>query len=217
MTTLLIIAAMLLCIGLLLSIRIKAVLSYQDAIRAELRILFFRFPLYPKKEKRVRISDYRYKCYRKRLLRQRKRLREKERAEEKKLNRTKKNEPKLKDRLSLYLSLVTSLYERFFHHFRMDVSRLRIMVATGDAAETAILTGAVSGLVACTAEILSEHTNLRRTYRADIAVIPDFLSERSRVDCRIVFSLRLYQIVDLGIRFAYHFLTKHLKKSAHDA
>ncbi len=217
MTALYIIAAVLFCLFLLLSIKVKVAISYQDDIKAELRILCFRFSLYPQKKKKVKIGDYKYTAYRKRLLKQRKKLQAKEQGEEKKVYHAKKKAPPLKDRLSFYFSLVAALYERFLHHFRIDVSRFRITVATGDAAKTAILTGAVSGFVSCFLEFLSLHTNFHRAWRADIAVTPDFLGEKSRVDCRIVFSLRLRQIIDLGIRFAYHFLTKKLKKTAHDA
>ncbi len=215
---LLIILILLLFLTLLLSLRVRVVLSYREEARAELRILFFRFPLYPKQKKKVKPSHYTYRRYRKRLLRQRKRLQAQRKAEgEKRIYRAKKKTHTRQDQLSLYLSLVTALYERFLHHFRIDVSRLRITVATGDAATTAIATGAVFGAVSCAAELLANHTNLRRTMHADIAVIPDFLSESSRADCCLVFSLRAFAILELGIRFAYHFLTRNLKKTAHDA
>lgn len=209
--------SVLLLLLLLLCIRVRVVLSYRTEVRAELRILFLRFTLYPKKEKRIKVSDYTYRRYRKRILAQRKRLTAKRGSKEKHTYRARQKKPALKDQLTFYFSLVAALYERFLHHFRIDVSRLHVTVATGDAASTAIATGAVSGLLSCILELISHHTNLHRAWRSDIAVVPDFLSESSRADCCIVFSLRVFAILELGIRFAYHFLTKSLKKTAHDA
>ena len=72
-------------------------------------------------------------------------------------------------------------------------------------------TGVTVSPVAFLLEFLSLHTNLHPSHRADIAVIPDFLSERSTADCKIVFSLRVYAILGLGIRFFYRFLTNKTK------
>ncbi len=214
---LLITVILLFLLTLLLCMRVRVVLTCREHARAELRILFLRFPLYPKHKKGVKPSDYTYRRYRKRLLRQRERLKAKKEKGEKHTYRAKPKKPPFRDQLTHYLSLVTALYERFLHHFHIDVARLHITVATGDAASTAIATGAVSAAVSCVAELLATHTNLHSTARSDIAVTPDFLSERSRVDCCIVFSLRVFAILELGMRFAYHFLTKNLKKTAYDA
>ena len=93
----------------------------------------------------------------------------------------------------------------------MDVAKLHITVATGDAAQTAIATGIVSQTVAYILEILHNHTNFHRTYRTDIAVTPDFLGEKSHAACNITFSLRVCEIIEIGIRFFYHFLIGRMR------
>lgn len=198
--------AILLPLLLLLLLRVRVVFLYREDIRAYLSILFIRIPLYPRKKK-VKISDYTYRRHRKRLLAQRKKAAEKAAA----AKATPKRRPSFMAQMRFYASLLKRLYPRFLRHFRMDLTRLHIRVGTGDAASTAILTGVVSQAVAFLLEFLSLHTNLHPTHRADVAVIPDFLSERSTADCKIVFSLRVHAILGLGIRFFYHFLTSKTK------
>lgn len=200
--------AVLLPILLLLFLRVRVVLVYNDSVRAYLSILFFRIPLYPKRKK-VKISDYTYEKQRKPLLEQRKKQAERQaKTEAKAKNRPK---PPLRAQIRFYVALIKRLYPRFLRHFRMDITRLHIRVATGDAATTAILCGVVSQTVAFLLEFLSLHTNLRPAYRADVAVIPDFLAVKSTVDCKMVFSLRVYAILGLGIHFFRHLLTNKVK------
>lgn len=201
--------AILLPIFLLLLCRVRVVFLFCDAPCAYVRFLFFKIPLYPKKKRRVRPTDYRYQRYRKRLEKQRK----KQKGQEAESTRTPRetHKPSLRARIRLYRYLIARLYPHFLRHFRIDITRLHIRVGTGDAATTAIAAGLVSQALAYLLEFLSLHTNLHPAYRADIAVIPDFLGEKSTADCKILFSLRAYAVLGLGIRFFYHFLTSKMK------
>ena len=57
---------------LLLFARVRVVFLFRDAPCAYVRFLFIKIPLYPKKKKKVRPSDYTYEKHRRRLERQRK-------------------------------------------------------------------------------------------------------------------------------------------------
>lgn len=202
MTALYIILGILLCLFLLLMMRVRVVLAFDDSIRVDLCILFFKFRLYPRKKKKIRVKDYSHKRYRKRLA--------KRRAEKKKKGEVapqqKKPKLPLRQRISLFISLFKGIYEPFLRYFRIDIARLRIDVATGDAAKTAILTGVVSQSVAYLCAILDNHTNVGRTYHAEIAVQPNFLEERSRAEGKFIFSLRTVRILEIGVRLSYLFL-----------
>ena len=211
MTALYIKEAILLLLLLIAMLRVKITVSYTTAVAVHVRILFLRFPLYPQKKK-VSVKRYRYKAYQKRLLKQRKKEREKAKNKQP-VAKKKKARPPLKASLRLYTYLFRSLYKRFLHYFRIDIAKLHITVATGDAAQTAILTGVASQFVAYVLEILQNHANFRSSYRTDISVTPDFLGEKSTAECDITFSMRVLEILDLGIRFFYHFLTKRFTQS----
>lgn len=215
MTFLYVLLAVLLSFFLLLSIRIRVVLLCNDTVRADLRILFFRFRLHPKKKK-VRIKNYSYRRYQKRLEAARAKKEKKAKAGLER-NAVKKKTPKpkipLRQNIAYFSELFDGIYGRFLRYFRIDIARLRIHVATGDAAKTAILTGVVCQSVVFICEILDRHTNFHPRYRANISVLPDYLSEESRVDGKFVFSLRIGRILELGVRFFYRFLKLKLKKS----
>lgn len=199
--------AIFLPISLLLLLRVRVIFLYRSSPRAYISVLFFRFPLYPKKKKKVHPSDYTYRKHKKRLSKQRKKRTQKANAS---ANLPKKKPP-FRAQLRFFTGVIRNLYPRFLRHFRMDVTRLHIRVGGPDAATTAITTGLVSQAVAFLLEFLSLHTNVRPSHRADVAVTPDFLSERCTADCKIVFSLRICRIIGLGIRFFYHLLKDKMK------
>lgn len=198
--------AILLPLLLLLLLRVRVVFLYRESVRVYVSVLFIKIPLYPRKKK-VKVGDFSYRRHRKRLAAQRKKSVERAASEK----TAPKKKPSFVAQLRFYGSLIKRIYPHFLRHFRMDLTRLHVRVATGDAASTAILSGVVSQAVAFLLEFLSLHTNLHPTHRADVAVAPDFLSDRSTADCKIVFSLRVYAILGLGIRFFYYFLTNKMK------
>ena len=206
MIALYIILGILLCLLLVLLLRIRVILTCDEGIRVTLAVLFIRIRLYPRK-KRVRVRDYSYRRYH--------RLRKKKKKKD--AAKTAKNEAKqakkksklklpLKQRISLFVSLFDGIYQRFLRYFRIDIAKLKIDIATGDAAKTAILTGVVSQSVAYLCAILEKHTNLGRTYRAEIAVQPNYLAEHSRVEGRFIFSIRIIRLLDIGLRLSFRFL-----------
>lgn len=213
MIALYILGGILLLLILICLIRVKADLTFDSDIRADLRVLFLRIPLYPAKNK-VKLSDYSYRKTKKRRAaaeeKAKKKAAEKQAAAERKAAREAAGTAKkvtFQDKISLYVDLFRAVYARFLRYFRMDLSRLHITVATGDAAQTAILTGVAAQGVAYICEILDQHTNLKANYRKDVSVQPDYLAEKSRVDCRIVFSIRVGQVLDLSLRLAYRYLS----------
>lgn len=189
----------------LLFIRLRVCLIYTGEVRVFLRILFLRIPIYPRK-KQVRVKDFSYKRLKKRKKKPTE-VAEKEPAPQKK-------KATASEQLALFTELVTSLYKRFLKYFRLDVHRLRITVATADAAETAILYGVASQGLAYLLAFLDRHTNLHPACRADIGVYADFIGQKSSADCNLTFSLRVYQLLHLGVKFAWVFLKKKSKSTS---
>lgn len=215
MTWLYVLAGILLFIVFILFLRIRVSLSLQEEdILLDARVLCFRFRIYPRKT-RVSVGKYSYKKHQKRLKKQ---AAKRQAAEKKAIEKEEKQaaapqkKPSLKEQISLYTDIFKAVYARFLHAFRIDIAALHITVATGDAAKTALLTGAAWQAVAYIGEILDCHTNLNRSYKKNISVVPDFLGEKSRVDCRISFSLRVGQIISLGVHAAMRLLQHKMKQ-----
>ena len=77
---------------------------------------------------------------------------------------------------------------------RAYVPRMKIRVATGDAASTAMLYGAVSTAAASALTSL-EHLMPLRTKRKNMSVVADYFAEKSTADVKVVASASLYRAV----------------------
>lgn len=156
-------------IVLLLSIPVGINLVLEDELRVYLRVLFLKFKLYPSKKEKFN---------------QRKHEKKKKKKESAKSSVLKerdeiKSKPTLLENISTITEIVRTFFKHFSKHLHVKLTKIHIKVATPDAAETAILYGAVSGAVACLVELIDSITNLGRIKQSSIAVEPDFLSEKS--------------------------------------
>lgn len=192
-------------------IRGEVIISYGDTLGIKVRVLGIPIKILPKKEKKIRISDYspkkRAKMKKKQLKKQAK---ANAKASKKKLRKEQHTADKTKKRpigetLSMIRDIVGTAVKRFSKHLRVRVARLHIHVATGDAASTAILYGAVSQSVAYIAAFLDSAGTLRSPVRSDVDIRADYLSEKTQADIEIGFSLRVWQIFDVlfSTLFAY--------------
>ncbi len=189
----------------------------------------FSIPLFPKKEKDIRLSDYKIDKFRK----NREKSAEKERKKRKKrLSKKSKTaaekttekveaarrknrglRAKKKDALEtahLICDLTKTFLSRFGKHLRIKVRRVAISVGSADAATTAVIYGGVCGAVQCFTELLDSCTDVKFANNAEIKVTPDFTSEKSDAQIDITFSFRLWQVFDILIRTGIAYLKKLL-------
>ena len=218
LTVILVIAAV---IAALLLLRVKIVIEYADELILYIRVLFIKIKIIPKKEKRIKISEYTKKKISKRQkLSEEKEKKKKQKKAEKKAAKAeakkdpdkKKEKPPILDTIRLVRVLLAIFLKRFFGHLRIDVARLNIVVASEDAARTAIMYGYICQGVAYTVELLDRFTNLRRTDNTEISVTPDFTSEKLIADIHIAFSLTVGQVFDILLRTAFGFVKNKLEK-----
>lgn len=222
MKVLLIIAAV---VAFILLLKAKVIIDYREELRLSVAVLGIPIRILPAKQKRVRVGRYGLRKMRRREEKQRltakKRAVEAQRKAEEKAKKkaerkeAKKNAPKtpLTETLTMILAIVKVFFGRFGHHLHIDLTRLRLTVATGDAAKTAILWGAICPTVAAILEILDRVTNLKKEKNADIDVVADFVGESIKADICIAFSLRVWHLFDIAFRVLFTFL-RHKSKSA---
>ncbi len=195
-----------------------------------------KIKLHPKREKKVRLRDYTEKKIAKR---ERKRLAKEAKAKEKRKRKAadkkqrkldkkarkdaeksgaiKKGEkPSLLDNINLITSLVEIFLKKFFRHLKIKVARLNITVATEDAAKTAILYGAVSQAVSYLIAILDAKSNLKQARKAKFNVNSDFCATKSSADVHLSFSIRVGQVLLIGLAVLFRFI-KHKLKSMDSA
>ena len=176
-----------LIIGMLLWFPIRIGLSSgEGGFALWVRLLFFTLHILPKKEKEETPKQ---------AERRKRREARKQQKAEKKAARKKKKEsseaekpPKEKPKKTLqeWLGLIKlfaqsggRIARRFWKGFRIDHLTLRMAVAGGDAAQTAITYGKVNAAVYSAYAVAEQIVTLRKT---DIRIVPDFLSEQSRTE-----------------------------------
>lgn len=186
-------------------IRFQITIEYNDTLKVYLRIMhIIRVPITPKKEKKVKLSAYSPKKIVKREQKQvekeakktQKKLEKKQQKQEKK--KYKKTHPEefrskrsLTDNISLIIDVVKALISRFFKHLRIDLSHIHISLVGEDAAQTAILYGVVTQSVAYLLEIMASLKTVSPPDLTDVSVTPDWVGEKTRVDIKISFSMRV--------------------------
>lgn len=177
------IAAVLLILVTLLALPIRLILTANDSVRLEARVAFLRFPLYPAPQKR----------------RQRRKRKKKVYTDKKKVTGIapvdkKIEEASLRDELRLVRALLQTVVRRRKKWLRLHAARLHIRVATGDAAATAVLYGAVCQSLAYLLALLDGVARVKAR-EPDVSVIADFEGERPSADVKIILSLRVIDVL----------------------
>ena len=188
---------LLLLLGLLLTV--KFTLEYRESVVVKWHILGLSFAIFPKTAKQIHPRKYTPRAT---LRRERRAKRKKARR----LRRAKKRASKtgakprartgLHENIILLRALAAALLRKTGKRLHLKAARLHIRVATGDAATTAVLYGAVCASLSYLLAILARTTRLTAGPK-DIDVRADYLAERPSADVKLVFSARVWEILAL--------------------
>lgn len=215
MLALYVLLGILVFLAFILLLKATVTIEYRDDVVLAVSVLgIIRIRLLPAKQKKVRLGHYSKKKIERRKKKQLKKELEKQRKkqEKKEAKKLKKERKKnisqrekarkstLAENLEMIKDLLAMFFTRFFKHFRIKVARLHIDLSTGDPASTAILYGAVCQAVCPIAAFLEKFTNINELEGADISVNPNFTAKSTSVDIKIAFSLRVWHLVDIGLR-----------------
>ena len=224
MTGLWVFLGILLFFVFLLSLKATVTICYADEVKLYVKVLFLKISILPKKKKYWKSSMSAKKAKKIREGRKKKaekdRIAKKEKAikkEQKKLEKAKKPKKSMSeilDLVQLICHLVSAVIRRFFHHLRIDVARLRVKVATGDAATTAIAYGAVTQSINVLFPLLESVNTLSLPKKeADLSVEADFLSDTPELDVMFSFSLRVWHLFSVAFSALGAFLRHKLFKT----
>ena len=218
MLILLIILAIIAFIALL---KATVIISYSDDVELAVRVLFIKIKILPSKKKRGphKMSDkkaqkmrekMRAKAEKKRLSKEAK---DKEKAA-KKESGEKKSISETISTVKMFSSLGVAVIETFFKHLRIKVARIKIKVATGDAATTAIAYGAITQSLNILLPLLESVKNFKNLKKAEIDVSADFIDESPTINVKLAFSIRVWQVFDIGFAALGRFLKHKLKSDS---
>ncbi len=223
---LIVLLAILLFLLLLATLRVRFVLLYRETVVLKLGILCFSVTLFPKRTKRRDPKKYTPAKIRKRRRRATRKAEKKaKRAAKKAAKQAKKNNVtkgahkadtlSLHEKIVLVRALTAALIRKTSKHLHLTAARLHIRVATGDAATTAILYGAVSASLSYLLAALDRTVNLKSKPH-DISVFADYLREKSSADIKLVFSMRSIGALSLLFSVMLAFVKeKRTRRAAH--
>ncbi|MBE6605218.1 MAG: DUF2953 domain-containing protein [Ruminococcaceae bacterium] len=224
MTALIILLSILALLLLVLSLPVRFIITCREGVTLRLKILFFGIPLLPKTEKAVKPRRYSVKALQKRQRKAEKKAKKKAAKKQKKAaakqaaraaDAHRKAPLTLKEKLVLVRVLTAQLLKKTHRHLKLTAARLHVRVATGDAATTAILYGAVSASLSYLLLALDRATHLRAKPR-DVGVVADYLGDKSSADIKLIFSMRVWGAIALLFSVLFTFLKSKLThKKAH--
>lgn len=232
-TVMLILFAVLIAlILLLLFLRPIVDIRYEEELKVTLKILFLKIPLAPKKEKPLKLSDFRIDRFRrKRRKEQRKYLYNKlkkkallKKKAEQSVAEEKDEKPKrsLRENVAFVLDLIKLVVLRamrkFGRYFRIDLYYLHVCVGGAEPDKTALTYGAITQSVSYLTELLDRHTNTHYPGKRDprVYVGADFLAEKTTLKAHLAFSIRVWQVLAVGLSalIGYLKMPKHEPKAA---
>ena len=108
-------------------------------------------------------------------------------------------EPTLTDLLTAFLDLLGGLLRDFKRHLCVDCFRLRVLLASDDAAKTALAYGAVCPLVYEAGELALQAKRVKRE-NVNVSVECDFLADKPEIDAELALSVRVWRLGVVGLR-----------------
>lgn len=233
MIALTVLGAILLFFVLILSLPITLTLTYREAVALRVKLLFFpilRIPGGRKKRGPHSMSVKKAKrIQKKRSEKQQKKeetakQKRKEKAAKKKAKKEKKKKEKMTEILDL-LRLITELIgvvaKKLLKSVRIHLKRLKVTVATEDAASTAVAYGAVTGILSTLLPLIQSVKHVTLPKEKEFSVDLDFLSDSPSMDLELSVTLRVGHILGLAISalvtYVKHKLRVDRKKAAGSA
>lgn len=196
MTALIVILSIALLIALLLSTKVLLHIRYEESLTVYLRVLFVKIQLYPSKKEK---KKHPHSMSKRKAQKIKDSLQKKPKEEPKKRKSKKKEkekEPKEAPDLISIISIITSFVKSFLRLFagsvRIRSSRLHIVVAAEDAADTAIAYGALTQAINLLFPMLDGIKTFKHLPRGkELSVRADFLSDTSKIDADVELYIRV--------------------------
>ena len=226
MTALIVIGIIILFFVLLLSLKATVTIVYAGEVQLFLRVLCFNIKLVPAKKKKYSQSMSAKKARKikekaaKKKAKKLSKKKEKELAKEEekkaiaqgKVQKEKKSPGEILDIISLVANLIKKVIGKFFGHLTIKLARIKLKIATGDAATTAITYGAVTQAINLLFPVIDKIKTVKTPNAKQIDVVADFCSDESEIDIKICFGIRVWHIFHVAFAALGEFI-KYLFKS----
>ena len=239
MVALNVIVVIVLFFAFLLSLKATITIAYCGEVTLFVRVLFLKIRILPAKKKKYTQSMSAKKMRKWQKKQEKKEARKKQKKAEKKkakelekqekkkaresgeIKKEKKSPGEILDIISLVANILKQVIGKFFGHLRIKIARIRLKIATGDAATTAITYGAVTQAINVLFPIIDNIKTVKTPVNKDIDVSADFCSDETEIDIELSFSLRVWHLFHvlgaaLGqlIKYIFKTVKRKLKRAA---
>lgn len=235
MTALIVFGIIVLFFAFLLSLKATVTIAYCGEVELSVRVLFFKIKILPARKKKYpqsmsakkarRIKEKREKKAAKKLAK--KKAKKEQKEEEKravasgKVKKERKTAGEILDIISLVAELIRAVIGKFFGHLRIKLARIRLKIATGDAAATAVAYGAVTQAINVLFPLIDQIKTVRTPQNRDIDISADFCSDESEIDIEISFALRVWHLFHVAfaalgklIKYIFKTVRRKIRKNA---
>ena len=192
MTALIVIICIAATVALLLSIKITLKIRYTEKLEVYLKIFFVKIKLYPSKKKNKR---YKHSMSKKEAQKIKDSLKKKPKKTKKKKKEDKSKDDEKVDTasiVSIILSFVKNFIDLFARAIRLKASRIKIIVATEDAAQTALTYAAVTQSINILFPLLDKLKTVKKLpHGKELTVDIDYLSDEPSFDVDLELYIRV--------------------------
>lgn len=181
-------------------------ITLREEIRVSARILGIRFRLYSPKGGADGPGGYcrnPERALKRELKRQRKAERRAAKKRQKQRERAAETanlpKPNLRENLSMVRALTEDVYRTTQGKIRIRALRMHIVVATDNAAKTALLWAGISGSASLLLNWIDTHFAKIERYEGDVSIRPDFGDGEPAADIDLVFSTHIIQALHVAL------------------
>ena len=203
-------------IVLLLFLKIRLCLVYDDDFSVKIKVLFFNINLFPRSVKKPNPKKYSIKALQKKQNKLNKKKTKKQSennvqgsAQEETSNN---KSSKIKEILELIKIILENVMSPFGRYLKVEIIKMHITVGTDDPAKTAVIYGGICQLTSYIIELLSNLTNVDVKKQNSIIVNPDFLEGKTDGKINITLGLRVWHGLSLALKFFMGYINKKNKK-----
>ena len=211
-----IIGVLILIITLIFSLNLKLYIKFADELYIRLGIGPYVKTITPKKQKSIKLSDFTYEKFQKRLAKEKKLSKKKAAKKALKAEKKKKAQQlcekaesaaayngadsavnKLLSVIDI-IKFVTDEFPKFASFIKIRIKALHIIIGGDEAGKIATTYGAVNAAVSLFIELLKSKTSFSTVKPGEVTVNTDFLQEKTKFDLDMSLKISVFSIIRVG-------------------
>lgn len=175
---------------LLFSSKVRLIINYDESLSVYAKFLFLKFNI---------ISDEEKKPSRKKKKTAKAKSGKSKGEASKTPAKEKKADKPLMTKLFELKEIILTLINKFFKKLHFKFIKLRIVIASDNAAKTALMYGGVTQGVSYILELLRSVSTVEIDKSSDISVTTDFLSQKSEFEGTVELYVRVFPVLVIGL------------------